>query len=415
MKRIVICCDGTWNKPGNMDMGVRVKTNVLKVYEALATAGENAVQQVKYYGQGIGTNYSVGDLVFGGLTGSGIDRHIKDAYKFLIWSFEPGDELYFFGFSRGAYTARSLVGLIRNCGIILPQHLGLVDVAYSLYRDRNAVAHPDSDLMVAFRRKYSQTTRIKFIGVWDTVGALGIPVKMLKWFNQAHEFHDVKLSRDVDYAYHAVALDERRSMFQPALWELSRSSRQEAVKQEVEQVWFPGVHSNVGGGYADAGLSDIALDWMIRKAQAVGLTFKESYLKERIKPDPKGLMRNSLSGVFSVLSRRAREVNKPVMSFSEDEDSGTVTQYAVVRNEKIHFTCVEREKLERNYTPKNLAPALVHRTPFFPDLPTWNDEWKGFLAPNFLDAYFGGDGASGPAAKAGPAGGEGGGEQKPGG
>ena len=119
MKRIVICCDGTWNKPGNTDKGVPVKTNVLKTYEALATIGADGIQQVKYYGQGIGTKYSISDFLFGGIAGRGIDRHIKDAYKFIMWNFEPGDELYLFGFSRGAYTARSLIGLIRNCGIML--------------------------------------------------------------------------------------------------------------------------------------------------------------------------------------------------------------------------------------------------------------------------------------------------------
>ncbi len=388
MKRIIICCDGTWNKPGNTDRGIPVKTNVLKLYEALAPSGADGIEQVKYYGQGIGTKYSLSDVFMGGITGSGIDRHIRDAYKFLMWNFEPGDEIYLFGFSRGAYTARSLIGLIRNCGIMKPEYLHLVDEAYSLYRDRNAITHPDSDLMIAFKKQYSQTTRIKFIGVWDTVGSLGIPVKLLMWFNKEYQFHDVKLSSDVDYAYHAVALDEKRSLFQPTLWELSHSARRQKIKQEVEQVWFPGTHSNVGGGYADSGLSDIALDWMIQKAQATNLAFKEKYLKENIKPNTNGELRNSIAGIFSLLSKRIREINKPIVGISEEDDSGIVTEYNVIRNEKIHYSCIEREKLAKKYTPKNLVSALSFKTPFYPDLSKWKEEWRSYLAPNLVNLYF---------------------------
>ncbi|MFM9909147.1 MAG: DUF2235 domain-containing protein [Chitinophagaceae bacterium] len=388
MKRIIICCDGTWNKPGNTDRGIPVKTNVLKLYEALSSVGQDGISQVKYYGQGVGTKYSLSDIFFGGITGSGIDRHIQDAYKFIMWNFEPGDDIYLFGFSRGAYTARSLIGLVRNCGIMLPQYLHLVDEAYSLYRDRNSITHPDSDLMVAFKKRYSQITRIKFIGVWDTVGSLGIPVKMLMWFNKEHQFHDVKLSSDVDYAYHAVALDEKRALFQPTLWELSHSVRREKVKQEIEQVWFPGTHSNVGGGYADAGLSDISLDWMIQKAQATNLAFKESYLRENIKPNPRAELRNSISGVFSLLSKRIREINKPIIGISEEDDTGVVTEYNVIRNERIHYSCIEREKLATKYTPKNLLSALNFKTPFYPDLSKWKEEWRSYLAPNLFNLYF---------------------------
>ena len=387
MKRIVICCDGTWNKPGNTDMGILVKTNVLKLYEALLPTGSDGIQQVKYYGQGVGTKYSISDLFYGGIAGKGIDVQIKNAYKFIIWNFEPGDELYLFGFSRGAYTARSLIGLIRNCGILLPQYLQLVDEAYSLYRDRNSVTHPDSDLMVAFKNKYTVISRIKFVGVWDTVGALGIPLKLLTWFNKEYQFHDVKLSRDVDFAYHAVALDEKRALFQPTLWELSRSARKEMVNQEIEQVWFPGVHSNVGGGYADSGLSDISLEWMIKKAQATNLDFKESYLRENIKPNPKGVLRKSNSGIFSILSKKSREINKPIVGISEEDDTGLITEYNVIRNEKIHYSCIEREKLFNKYSPKNLINALNFRTPLFPDLSTWKEEWRNNFSPSLLNLY----------------------------
>ena len=115
MKKIVVCCDGTWNKPGIKDRGKPVKTNVQKIYEAISP-GTAQTPQLKYYGQGVGTGFTLGDMILGGSTGLGIDANIMNAYKFLMWNYEPGDQIYLFGFSRGAYTVRSLAGFIRNCG-----------------------------------------------------------------------------------------------------------------------------------------------------------------------------------------------------------------------------------------------------------------------------------------------------------
>lgn len=386
MKRILICCDGTWNKPGNTDMGIVVKTNVQKTYEALDVQGTDGVKQVKYYGQGVGTRYSIKDMLFGGITGKGLDQQIINAYKFIMWNFEEGDELFFFGFSRGAYTARSLIGLIRNCGILKPEFLNLVNEAYDLYRDRNAITHPDSDLMQAFKKKYCHLSRIRFVGVWDTVGSLGVPVQMLNWFNREYQFHDVKLSADVDYAYHAVALDEKRALFEPTLWELSSSARKNRVNQEVEQVWFPGVHSNVGGGYADSGLSDIALEWMLGKARSLNIGFKENYLSENVKPDPLAAIRSSTTGIFSILSKVSREINKTIISYAEDEE-GHRTEYNVIRNEKIHFSCLKRERELKKYNPKNLYKALTLKTPLYPDLNKWKENWKDILKEPILKIY----------------------------
>lgn len=388
MKRIVICCDGTWNKPGAYDRGKKVKTNVLKLYEALDTLGTDGAEQVKYYGQGVGTRFSIRDQLFGGISGKGIDRNIKDAYKFIMWNFNPGDELYLFGFSRGAYTARSLIGLIRNCGIMRAEYLHLVDEAFSLYRDRNSITHPDSDLMVAFKHRYSHVTRVRFIGVWDTVGALGIPIPMLNWFNREYQFHDVKLSSDVDYAYHAVALDEKRGMFEPTLWELSKSVSREKINQVMEQLWFPGSHSNVGGGYADSGLSDLALDWMIQKAMATNLGFKEAYLKTKIKPDSGGLLRNSSTGIYRFLPKLVRGINKSTIGvLDEEDDSGIITEYNIIRNERIHYSCLEREKLNPKYNPPNLVNGLSYKTPLFPEIRNWKDNWKSAVTEPLLRLY----------------------------
>src|SRR4051794_40399042 len=136
-KKIVICCDGTWNSPGDKSKGVIIKTNVQKLFEGVCNLDENGVLQIKYYTEGVGTSGSLLRRVLDGATGWGLDYHIIDAYKFLVWNYVAGDDIYIFGFSRGAYTARSLAGLIRNCGIIRNNDLNLISDAYNHYRDHN--------------------------------------------------------------------------------------------------------------------------------------------------------------------------------------------------------------------------------------------------------------------------------------
>jgi uncharacterized protein (DUF2235 family) len=312
MKRIVSCSDGTWNRPGILDNGKPVKSNVELIYNAIASQDSNGMRQAKFYECGVGSStFDPIDKIFGGIKGLGIDTKIKDIYTFLVLNYDVGDEIYLFGFSRGAYIARSVAGFIRNCGILKPQNIHLVDMAYKLYRDRNDYSTPDSDFMRSFREKYcdENITPIKFIGVWDTVGSLGLPLRTLKMFNQEkYKFHDVKLSRYVENAYHAVAIDERRILFEPTLWEISP----DVQNQQVEQRWFTGVHCNIGGGYADTGLSDLALNWLVEKAKGCGLAVdsleklnNENYT---FKPNAGGELRNSLTPMYWLKGPKWRDV-----------------------------------------------------------------------------------------------------------
>jgi len=374
MKRIVVCCDGTWDKPGNKDRGQLVETNVEKMYDAIETKNP-LVRQVKYYGQGVGTSYSISDQLLGGGTGAGIDRNIQDAYKFLMWTYEPGDEIYFFGFSRGAYTVRSLAGFIRNCGILKPEFLHLVSEAYHLYRDRSGITHPDSDLMKAFKKSYGieQETAIKFLGVWDTVGALGIPLSLFAWWNRKYQFHDVKLSSQIKFAYHALAVDEQRKSFAPTLWEVS--TKQDAANTQVsEQVWFPGTHSNVGGGYVDSGLSNITLKWMIDKAKNGGLEFDEDYVKE-IEFNSSGELRGTNTLAYKILGLFWRSVNNTSWVDRKAPPAASPSN----RNERIHYTCMERLHKVKHYKPKNLPPALKNGTGFDPEKDSWMPGWVQYL------------------------------------
>jgi uncharacterized protein (DUF2235 family) len=266
MKRIVVCFDGTWNKPADeaLPANQRVETNVRRFYESVRDQAADGAKQVKWYDEGVGTKWY--DQYIGGAIGAGLEFNIVQGYQFLATQYEEGDQVYILGFSRGAYTARSLVGMIRNCGLILPKHLALrVAVAYGIYRTRG----DDVDSLTAklFRAAFCREIRIKFIGVWDTVGALGIPLDALKDVNMKfYEFHDTQLSGIVENAYQAIAVDEHRIDYDVCLWNPPR-----APTQKLEQRWFIGAHCDVGGGYNDRRLSDLTLGWMQDKASALGL------------------------------------------------------------------------------------------------------------------------------------------------
>jgi uncharacterized protein (DUF2235 family) len=280
MKRIVICCDGTWNRPDQMQGGQLCASNVTKIARCILP-DDHGVQQFVFYDKGVGTGRA--DRLLGGAFGWGIKRKILDVYRFLMATYKAGDDLYFFGFSRGAYTVRSTFGLIRNCGLLKPEFAHHLEDAYALYRRRDDASHPDAVESELFRRSFSSEPRAKFIGVWDTVGALGLPVGgLLKFINKRWSFHDMTLSSWADNAFQALAIDEHRKPFQPAVW--NRSTK--ATAQVLEQVWFAGVHSNVGGSYPNTGLSDITLLWMMAKAEACGLAIDRGCLAALNKPQP---------------------------------------------------------------------------------------------------------------------------------
>lgn len=272
-KRIVICADGTWNSARSTAFGGSQTTNVWLIYQLVKPFATDRTPQLAYYHPGVGTGGFI-DRVVGGAFGVGLGLDIRQCYRFLVDHYHPGDYVYLFGFSRGAYTVRSLAGLIRNCGVINPEKLeagenidGAVHDAFELYRKRGDATAPNAQLSVDFRVKHSHPDfRITCIGVWDTVGSLGIPVGMLGHLtSHLVGFHDVTLSSRVDRAYQAVAIDERRRPFVPTLWLQQPDAREQG--QRIEQRWFTGVHSDVGGGYPwpDRGLATLALRWMVNR------------------------------------------------------------------------------------------------------------------------------------------------------
>jgi uncharacterized protein (DUF2235 family) len=270
MKRLIVCCDGTWQGLNSPD-----PTNVIKLAQIIKPMAQDGTPQLIYYQAGLGTGSNKIDKWTGGIFGWGIDAAIQSAYQFLCLNYEEEDEIYLFGFSRGAYTVRSLAGFIYCSGLLKRQHVHRVSQAYELYRD-NAIK-PGNVKAKEFRDRYSEDVRIKLVGCWDTVGKLGIPITIpliSNWTNAKYQFHDTQLNRKVDYALHAIAIDERRKAFDVTPMTIS-----DEAPTKLTQAWFPGTHGCVGGGKEETfGLSDKALLWMLEFIDKLnlGLEFVDS-------------------------------------------------------------------------------------------------------------------------------------------
>jgi Uncharacterized alpha/beta hydrolase domain (DUF2235) len=299
-KNIILLLDGTWN---DADFGVR-DTNIVRMRQIIAksldkpsphlaapmAAGKHivdagtyhGVEQIVFYERGVGTGL---DWLRGGALGDGLDNNIRRAYKFLSYYYEPGDKIFIFGFSRGAYTARSLVGFIAAAGLLRRENCTADHerAAWTYYRtspnDRLPGVWVDLKPLVHTR----ETFTIECVGVFDTVGALGVPLKSFWRLNrQRYEFHNVELSSITKVNLHALALDEHRHPFQAAVW---RKPMFKSFQTVTEQVWFPGAHADVGGSYIDetkrevdriVALDDIPLDWLLKRVKdnCPGFPFK---------------------------------------------------------------------------------------------------------------------------------------------
>ncbi len=294
MKRIAIFCDGTWN-----DISTEWPTNVVLLAEALRPTAADGAKQIPLYVPGVGTGRGVArriDRVIGGAFGYGLLANIAEAYRHLAFIYEPGDEIHVFGFSRGAYTARSLTGLIRSSGILARDRINRLDAAIGRYRSRNPSTHPESEESYRFRQDLSpevvtsaaeaawraergeagtRRLRIAYLGVWDTVGALGVPkhLGIAPLFNRKFAFHDAQLSSMVASARHAIALDERRRSFEPTRWDNLDALNAQEPRGRFAEMFFAGDHGSVGGGGDVEALSSIALGWIAEGAVEAGLGF----------------------------------------------------------------------------------------------------------------------------------------------
>ncbi len=278
-KNIVVCCDGTGNEYG------RNNTNVVGVFERILRDDN----QIAYYDPGLGTFSSIKSplldrfgLLLGKMFGIGIEQNVEDAYEYLMDRFESGDKVYIFGFSRGAYTARCLAGMLHKVGLLQKGSRNLIAYATRMY-----MAKDNDDVALGFKRTYSHECKPHFIGVWDTVGSLG--------YFREKKFKNNRLNHDVSFAYQAAAIDEKRKKFPISLWDEDYV----ASHQIVEQVWFSGVHSDVGGWYEERNLSDIALQWLLERAEGCGLRLHADW-GSSLNPDPSGPMHESRTGLWKL-------------------------------------------------------------------------------------------------------------------
>ena len=272
-KNIVACCDGTANE------FAKDRTNVIKLYSALV---HDTDDQVAYYHPGIGTMEPFGALspltrmftrILGMAVGYGLENDIRDAYVFLMQTYQPGDNVYLFGFSRGAFTVRAVASLIRMYGMIRKGNEALVPYAIRMLTgiqragDNRAATDAYFALAAEFKGAMSRTNpRLRFVGIWDTVSSVG-------WVeNPLHLPYEAN-NPDIEIGRHAVSIDERRAFFRSHLWTLPKNPATAHGPRDNQQVWFPGVHCDVGGGYPEqtAGLSKYALEWMIEEAKEAGL------------------------------------------------------------------------------------------------------------------------------------------------
>jgi uncharacterized protein (DUF2235 family) len=342
MKRLVVCCDGTWQR-----LESPYATNVERIAQAVKSQTSDGVPQMIYYHEGLGTWDRI-DKWLGGAFGIGIDQHIQQAYLFLALNYDPGDEVYFFGFSRGAYTVRSLAGMLNRCGLVTEQNIRKIPEAYQRYRLPKDLPSEQQLDMDRFRATHCIPCEILLIGCFDTVGSLGVPsqipwLPLEKIVNNRLRFHDTTISKIVKHALHACAIDEQRRSFNVTPMVRDRLN----VNQSVEQMWFVGDHGCVGGGDAKKVLlSNIALHWMITRVKELGLGLELDFSAQ---PDSK-------------------EMN-PLENFLTDRRliyhlTGSIDRVIDPQADAIHESALKRFTADGSYQPLTLVRALLDQAGF---------------------------------------------------
>lgn len=388
-KNIVICCDGTGNEVGaNL-------SNVLKLFRVLRKSEE----QLVFYDPGVGTLGSSdawsrfksnASVVFGLATGYGLDANVLDAYCFLVDHYEEGDRLFLFGFSRGAYTVRVLAGFLHLVGLVDKNQGNLAGYALTAYKR----AAEKNDFEIAWRFERVVSTRrvpIKLVGVWDTVSSVIVPRPDRLYIPSLQELPYTKTNPYVEVFRHALALDERRRMFRPNMWKEPQEykpnpfSPQPAGDQDIRQVWFAGVHSDVGGGYPEneSGLAKYPLRWMIDAATPHGLLIntalynhlvlgkpRDGSTRAYVAPDVTAPLHDSLTPAWRSLEwlpKRAKRIEWPGRHgalgwYLPRAEPRFVDTHAVV-----HASVIERMQRVPGYRPPNLPPPGQYRIEPQPD------------------------------------------------
>ncbi len=378
-KNIVICCDGTGNEiEANL-------SNVLKLFRILRKSDD----QVVYYNPGVGTISSSDPWsrlksealgILGLMTGYGLDANILDAYRFLLDEYEDGDQPYLFGFSRGAYTVRVLAGFLRLIGLLQKPQRNLCGYALTAYKK----AAEENDFEIAWRFERVASTRripIKFIGVWDTVSSVIVPRPDRMYVPSLEELPYTRTNSYVEVFRQAIAIDERRRMFrinrwtEPQRYKPNPFAPGEGEPQDVKQVWFSGVHSDVGGGYPEkeSGAAKYPLKWMIDEAVVHGLQINmamynhlvlgrehEGATRTYVPPDFTAKLHNSLTWAWRLLEW----IPKPVSQREQNDRMAIFRFYLplceprkIDQGARVHESVIQRMQADPTYRPENLPPT----------------------------------------------------------
>ncbi|WP_165190596.1 DUF2235 domain-containing protein [Caulobacter soli] len=416
MVKLAVFCDGTWN-------GLRMPnlTNVARLARSVKQTDDDGQAQIVFYDEGVGVKSGVSrttdwlESVLGGAFGWGLDRKIEQAYRFIVLNYRPiEDDIYIFGFSRGAYTARSLCGLIRKCGILRPECMARIPEAVKLYRNRNF--HPAGPECQEFRRLYAheneavgdedlteqerlvprpsqdKLVNIRYLGLWDTVGSMGVPDRflLLSFFNRRYRFHDTRASALIESLRHAIAADEDRRTFGATpfsnirelnvdaaekaakartaeaskTFKLFKSKRAfdadvategswvaEQDKRPYQQKWFPGDHGAVGGGNPQFGLSSAALLWVAQGAEVAGLA-----LDHRPTSDLTAAEAQRLSTADWRVGATPGTTRSPWACDLLGLIGGYRARAFTISHEEVHDSARERWRRIRSYRPKVFEP-----------------------------------------------------------
>ncbi|KAI4132995.1 MAG: hypothetical protein LQ338_000463 [Usnochroma carphineum] len=377
-KRLIACCDGTWlnSNMGLMNKKLPIPSNVTRIMHATKAKTSDGVPQIVFYEPGIGSEGNILNRIVGGATAQGLSENIRETYAFLANNYSNGDEIFLIGFSRGAFTARSVAGFIGGVGLLTKSGLPNLAEVFKDFQHRRDPNYRPAKPNVPFPRKPSANDpryrekmaqegltrlgiRIKVVGVFDTVGSLGIP--RVGWLERTglqrtdtkeFLFYDTNLDNSIENAYQALALDENRTAFSPAVWEKPPGNT-----TNLRQVWFPGTHSNIGGGYPDQGMANITLAWMMSQLDPfidfdpeyildcyddTKMHYKETDQKPR--PWSFGKIYNSLTGIYLLDGSTTRT---PGMYFRMDPNTGRATSKPLRQtNEYIHPSARTRLELD---------------------------------------------------------------------
>lgn len=354
-KRLAVFLDGTWNS-------VETNTNVWRMRSLCAPTGEDGKPQLIYYSVGV-------NGFLGGTFGQGLDDNIRLAYEWLIENYRDGDEIFIFGFSRGAYTARALAGLIAIDGLLQQGSPIGVSELFDRYKRGNEETirrllemqrNGETAKMTSQERwllKYARPVDIKVVGVWDTVGSIGIAAGDFTGISSSQfDYLQTGLRLPIQNAYQALAIDEHRAKFAPTIWDVHRSTAKPRPLSSVEQRWFVGAHANVGGGYETDLLAQPPLRWLMKKAESQGLAFRSEVDLEGddVTAPYKKSYEEFLYGAYRIVSR---PFYRTIGAAPDAREDGIHTNV----NETIDANVFKRWRADPTYRPPNLVDWAKRR------------------------------------------------------